>query len=151
MPRLPLPDAIERFTAAPVARLATVDEQPAPHLVPVVFAVELETTENGTAAVIYTAVDGKPKSTSRLQRLTNIIRNPRVSLLVDRYGDDWNQLWWVRADGSATVHDDDATLETARPLLRRKYPQYRDVPIDGPVIRVTVARWSSWSARHASE
>ena len=91
-----------------MARLATVTASEAPHLVPVVFAVDPD--PDLEAAVIYTAVDGKPKSTQRLRRLANIEHNPRVSLLVDHYAEDWTQLWWVRADGTATVHVDDAVV-----------------------------------------
>ena len=82
---------IERFAAAPVAHLATVTPDGRPHVVPIVFALDSE--------VLYTAVDGKPKSPARLQRLANIEANPKVSILVDHYADDWSQLWWVRADG----------------------------------------------------
>jgi PPOX class probable F420-dependent enzyme len=125
----------QRFATAAVARLATVTANGHPHLVPVVFAMAGDT--------VYTAVDGKPKSTRRLRRLANIAANPRVSLLVDYYDDDWTQLWWVRADGLAGVLDD-AAADGARALLRAKYPQYQVVPLDGPVIVVRVSRWSSW-------
>jgi PPOX class probable F420-dependent enzyme len=126
------------FARAPVARLATVAPDGMPHLVPVVFALRDE--------IVYTAVDAKPKSTRRLRRLANIERNPRVSLLADHYADDWVQLWWVRADGLAAIHHDDATLRAGYDLLRAKYPQYHAVPLDGPVIAVTVQHWSSWHA-----
>jgi PPOX class probable F420-dependent enzyme len=127
-----------RFARAPVARLATVAPDSAPHLVPVVFAV----LEN----VVYTAVDGKRKSTQRLRRLANIDGNPRVSLLVDHYADDWTQLWWVRADGIAAVHHSGAAMLAGYDLLRAKYPQYQTVPLTGPVIAIAVQRWSSWLA-----
>ncbi|BBX98816.1 TIGR03668 family PPOX class F420-dependent oxidoreductase [Mycobacterium lacus] len=127
-----------RFARSPVARLATVTPDGAPHLVPVVFAV-------GDDAV-YTAVDAKPKTTRRLRRLTNIENNPQVSLLVDHYADDWTQLWWVRADGVATVHRDDEAMRTGYRLLRAKYPQYQSVPLNGPVIAVMVRRWANWHA-----
>ena len=125
-----------RFAEAPVARLATVAPEGVPHLVPVVFAVDHD--------IIYTAVDAKPKRTQRLRRLTNIENNPRVSLIVDHYADDWTQLWWVRADGDAAIHRDDEVVDTGYRLLRAKYSQYQTVPLDGPVITVTVRRWSSW-------
>ena len=128
----------QRFSAAPVARLATVTADGSPHLVPVVFAAD------GDA--IYSAVDGKPKSTQRLQRLANIAANPRVSLLVDQYDDDWTRLWWVRADGVASIHRDDAAAATGRILLRAKYPQYQSVSLDGPVIVIRVTRWAAWEA-----
>lgn len=126
------------FAHAPVACLGTITPDGRPHLVPVVFALQHE--------VVYTAIDAKPKTTQRLRRLANIEHDPRVSLLVDRYADDWTQLWWVRADGIAANHHDGDTLRMARDLLRVKYPQYQSVPLDGPVIAVAVRRWSSWHA-----
>jgi PPOX class probable F420-dependent enzyme len=109
-----------------------------PHLVPVVFAVDHE--------VIYTAVDAKPKTTQRLRRLANIDANPRVTLLVDHYAEDWTQLWWVRVDGIATIHRDGDAMRAGRDLLRVKYEQYQSVPLNGPVIAVAIRRWSSWQA-----
>jgi PPOX class probable F420-dependent enzyme len=52
--------------------------------------------------MIYSAVDAKPKRSARLQRLANVASEPRCSLLVDHYEDDWSKLWWVRADGEAS-------------------------------------------------
>jgi PPOX class probable F420-dependent enzyme len=129
-------DPEARFAQAPVARLATAAPDGRPHLVPVVFALH--------DGVVYTAVDAKPKTTQRLRRLTNIERNAQVSLLVDHYDEDWTQLWWVRADGIATIHRDGDTLQGGRDLLRAKYAQYQSVSLNGPVIAVAVRRWSSW-------
>jgi PPOX class probable F420-dependent enzyme len=129
-------DPEARFAQAPVARLATAAPDGRPHLVPVVFAVQ--------ERVIYTAVDAKPKTTQRLRRLTNIERNPQVSLLVDHYDEDWTQLWWVRVDGDAAIHHDGSVLQTGHALLRAKYAQYQSVSLNGPVIAITVQRWSSW-------
>jgi PPOX class probable F420-dependent enzyme len=126
------------FARAPVARLGTVAPDGMPHLVPVVFALRDE--------VVYTAVDGKPKTTRRLRRLANIERHPLVTLLVDHYVDDWTQLWWVRIDGIAAIHDEGDALHAGHDLLRAKYAQYQSVPLNGPVIAVTVQRWSSWHA-----
>ncbi|OBA84012.1 PPOX class F420-dependent oxidoreductase [Mycobacterium sp. 1164966.3] len=131
-------DPAVRFAQSPVARLATVSPEGTPHLVPVVFAVDQD--------CIYTAVDAKPKTTQRLRRLTNIEHNPHVSLLVDHYTEDWTQLWWVRADGVATIHTDDDAMHTGYRLLRAKYGQYQAVPLNGPVIVVTVRRWAGWQA-----
>ena len=96
--------------------------------------------------VVYTAVDAKPKTTQRLRRLANIESNPQVSLLVDHYADDWTQLWWVRADGVAAIHSGGEPMHAGYRLLRAKYPQYQSVPLIGPVITVTVRRWTSWHA-----
>lgn len=129
-----------RFTQSPVARLATSSADGKPHLVPVVFAVDTDTD------TVYTAIDAKPKRTQRLRRLANIASNAQVSLLVDHYADEWAQLWWVRADGEACIHSDGAALHTGYRLLRAKYPQYQSVSLNGPVIEITVRRWSSWHA-----
>jgi PPOX class probable F420-dependent enzyme len=126
------------FIRSPVARLATATADGVPHLVPVVFAV--------AGDVIYTAVDAKPKTTQRLRRLANIETNPRVSLLVDQYAEDWTRLWWARADGAATIQRDGEPMRTAYALLRDKYAQYQSVALNGPVVAVTVSRWSGWHA-----
>jgi len=133
-------DARDRVAAARVARLATVSGSGQPHLVPIVFAVDGE--------VLYTCVDDKPKSTRRLRRLANIADNPRVSVLVDHYDDDWSRLWWVRIDGIATVHDADSVAgAVGLDTLARKYAQYQSKRPTGPVITIERLRWRSWSAR----
>jgi PPOX class probable F420-dependent enzyme len=114
--------------------------------VPVVFALGSDPNQDPNDDTVYTAVDAKPKTTQRLRRLTNIEGDPRVSLLVDHYADDWTQLWWVRVDGLATIHHDGEAMRTGYRLLRTKYAQYQSVPLDGPVIAVSVRRWSSWHA-----
>src|SRR6266540_4372757 len=52
-----------RLTTARVARLATTDPDGRPHLVPIVFALEGDT--------LYSAVDRKPKRSSKLRRIEN--------------------------------------------------------------------------------
>ena len=131
-------DARGRFAAARVARLATVSATGEPHLVPVVFAV--------VGDRVLVAIDQKPKSTRALKRLRNIADSPAVCLLADEYSEDWSALWWVRADGSAVVRGDAAALDEARAALGARYPQHLDDPPEGPVIEVTVSRWSGWSA-----
>lgn len=127
-------DEHTRFSRAQVARLATVTPDGAPHLVPVTFATHGD--------LVLTAVDHKPKTTTALRRLKNIEHNPRVSLLVDHYEDDWTHLWWIRADGHASIlHGDDRPLA---PLLA-KYPQYAARPPEGPMIAVQITRYVSWS------
>ncbi|MEU4097077.1 TIGR03668 family PPOX class F420-dependent oxidoreductase [Streptomyces sp. NPDC026673] len=141
MPSLTGAEARERFAAARVARLATADAGGRPHLVPVVFAVEGDT--------ITLAVDHKPKRTTRLKRLANITANPSVCLLVDHYDEDWELLWWARADGRARVLPPAAgSAAAARRVtsLTVKYEQYAHRPPAGPVVEVTVGRWSGWRA-----
>ena len=127
----------ERFEAARVARLATAGSDNQPHIVPVTFALSGDT--------IVTAIDQKPKTTTSLRRLRNIAENPRVSLLVDHYADDWTELWWVRADGTATITEEGGARQAAIQALSAKYAQYRDDPPNGPVIAVEVSSWRGWS------
>ena len=128
--------ARERFASARVARLATADAGGVPHIVPLVFALDGET--------IYSAVDAKPKRTTDLKRLRNVAANPRVAVLADHYvDDDWDVLWWVRADGSGRVLEESPE---AVALLRERYAQYRDAPPEGPVLVIDVLRWSGWRA-----
>jgi PPOX class probable F420-dependent enzyme len=136
--------ARDRFAAARVARLGTVTSDGRPHLVPVVFVVE----SLDTGDVVWIAVDAKPKSTRRLKRLANIEADPRVSLIVDHYEEDWDRLWWIRADGVATVEDIDSPLGGAVAVgsLQAKYPQDVGAVHLGPLIRVVVERWTAWSA-----
>lgn len=142
------PSAARRlFGAAPVARLATVSPAGRPHLVPVTFVLD---SQPGQRDRVYTAVDAKPKTTTRLQRLRNIQAHPQVALLADHYTDDWARLWWVRADGHAAVLDaavlDTAVLAGPLRLLAARYPQYAAQPPAGPVIAVRVDRWTGWAA-----
>lgn len=128
-------DARARAAAARVARLATVDAAARPHLVPVTFALRGDT--------LAIAVDHKPKRSTDLKRLRNIAANDTVSILVDHYAEDWDQLWWVRADGTALVVPED---ERALGWLVAKYPQYAARPPAGPVILVDVTVWRGWAA-----
>src|SRR4051794_32561026 len=126
----------ERVATARVARLATVTADGRPHVVPCCFTIARET--------IYSAVDGKPKTTLALRRLANVKANPAASLLVDHYDDDWSALWWVRIDGVARVVDDLPEREAALALLAAKYPQYTRTPPPGDVIAIDVTAWRAW-------
>ena len=137
--RLREDEARGRFAAARVARLATITPEGRPHLVPVVFVLERD--------VLHFAVDRKPKTTTALRRLANVAANPLVSLLADHYADDWTQLWWVRADGTATVGD---LTDAVRERLAAKYPPYVDEPPPGPVVEVTISRWTGWRSSSSS-
>jgi PPOX class probable F420-dependent enzyme len=130
-------EARQRFGQERVARMATVDEEGRPHVVVHTFAAEGDW--------IFHAVDHKPKRSMDLARVRNIRAHPAVSVLVDHYSDDWEQLWWVRADGTAYILEDDEQRAEPVRLLAERYAQYRDRPPEGPVIAVEVARWSGWS------
>jgi PPOX class probable F420-dependent enzyme len=117
----------------PVARLATVDPDGLPHVVPICFVID--------GSTLYTAVDEKPKRTRRLKRLDNIEANPQVEVVIDHYEDDWSKLWWVRLRGRARVVDDPRAVD----LLRAKYMQYREAAL-GPVIAIEIEERSEWTS-----
>jgi PPOX class probable F420-dependent enzyme len=136
--RLDPAEARQLLTASRVLCLATVAADGQPHVVPCTFAVD-------AAGRIVTGIDSKPKASANLRRLANIAENPRVSLLADRYSDDWEQLWWARADGVATIERAGAEHAAHWELLRARYPQYAGQVLDGPVIVVAVTAWSGWA------
>jgi PPOX class probable F420-dependent enzyme len=124
-----------------VARFGTVAPGGQPHLVPICFVL--------AGAVIYQAVDHKPKATRRLARLANLAADPRATVLADHYEEDWSALWWVRADGRARVLEDVTAPEATRALdlLAERYAQYREHRPAGPVIALDVERLTGWTAR----
>jgi PPOX class probable F420-dependent enzyme len=130
-------EARTRFATARVARLATADAGGRPHIVPVVFALDGDT--------VYSAVDAKPKRSTALRRFANVRENSRVALLVDHYEEDWDALWWARADGAGRVLETgENEARRAVDLLHRRYEQQRVV---GAVLAVDVERWSGWRGR----
>jgi PPOX class probable F420-dependent enzyme len=118
--------------------LATVGKDGGPHLIPICFT--------WAGDVIWTAIDGKPKRSDEMQRLTDVGKNPNVAFTVDRWDEDWSRLSWLQARGKATVISDTSETEKAYAALRAKYRQYNETPLEGPVIRIEVDRWVGWSA-----
>ena len=128
----------KRVGAARVARLATIDPDGRPHLVPIVFVLDGER--------LYSAVDAKPKRSRRLHRLANARERPDVTVLVDHYEDDWGRLWWVSLRGRARVLETGDEAECALRLLSDKYEQYRSERPGLPVLAVDTLEWSGWEA-----
>jgi PPOX class probable F420-dependent enzyme len=106
--------------------------------VPITFVVDSDR--------VWTAVDGKSKRTTQLRRHANIRANPGVSLLAQHWDEDWSALWWVRADGIATITDAGASVVRIAGLLRSKYHQYESVDVSGPVVAVSVNTWRGWTS-----
>jgi len=140
VPPLRDPDDLrERLAGAPVARLATLRTDGTPRLVPVTFVL--------VDGLVCSAVDEvKDKRTTRLARLADVARDPRVGLVADHYDDDWAQLWWVRVDGTARVVQTGGLYRSALDALAVKYPPYRATRPSGPMLVVTPHRWSGWVA-----
>ena len=128
-----------RFLASRrVGHLATADARATPHLVPVCFVV--------SEGALYITIDQKPKGDPRaLKRLKNIIENPAVAFVADRYDEDWTRLGWVMLRGPAEILGDGVEHDRAQALLRSRYPQYRGMELDGlPVIAIRIERVTSW-------
>ena len=163
------PDEYAFIERARVAALATVDGEGRPHAVPVCFALSDGSdpsregvdpsnpdadgdggtgTNDGNDARIVSAIDEKPKTTRALQRVRNIETNPHVTLLVDRYREDWSRLAWVQIRGRARIVEPDASVhDAAVSALEAKYDQYADHDLgDRPVVSIRIGRTVSWGA-----
>lgn len=119
-----LPDTLVQalLDTMPVARLAVLGSDDRPEALPIVFA--------RVGEVLYSPVDGKPKKSARLARLAHLERHPAVTLTLDHYADDWQALWWLKLDVTASVVVDDAPgWDDAVAALRAKYPQYATTPL----------------------
>lgn len=138
MPPRPLePWEAALVESARVARLATIAPDGPPHLVPVCFA-----WFEGIFAI---AVDEKPKRAGTLARVRNIERDPRVTLLIDRYDENWSNLAWLRIEGEAGVRDRGDTRPEILAALRARYPQYAAMDLESrPLILITPTRFVSW-------
>lgn len=139
----PLDDRMWRYLAAHrVARLATVNADGTPTVVPICFATD--------GITVYSALDAKPKSVppTDLARVRNLLAHPAVALVVDDYAEDWTALAHLVVHGNARlVPVGEAEHAAAVALLRGKYPQYVAMAIDvQPVIALTPTRARFWAA-----
>jgi PPOX class probable F420-dependent enzyme len=120
-----------------VGHLATANARGIPHVVPVCFAVV------GDSA--YITIDEKPKGAAPLKRVRNILENPAVALVVDRYDEDWTRLGWVMLRGRGEILESGDEHDQAQALLRARYAQLRAMRIEGlPVIAIRIERATSW-------
>jgi PPOX class probable F420-dependent enzyme len=147
MPSEPLLSAAQRTFLASARRavLATIAPDGHPRLVPICFVVA------GDPPILYTPIDDKPKRSDDplvLARVRDIQADPRVTILVDRWDEDWTQLAWLRCEGLAALITPRAALAehtSAVAALRAKYPQYQTHRLDErPLIRLTLERVIGW-------
>jgi PPOX class probable F420-dependent enzyme len=132
-----LPDPARRLLVeARVARLGLLDDRDHPRVLPVTFVL----WEEG----LWSAIDRKPKRREPA-RLRYLARRPEASLTVDRYEEDWASLAWVQVLGTVEILDA-ADAAGALAALSDKYPQYRDLPPPGPVLRLAPRRALWWHA-----
>lgn len=139
-----IPPAVEEFIErARVARLATIDSEFKPHLVPVVFVFD--------GNHFFIPVDEKRKKTSKpekLKRIRNIQDNPNVTLLIDEYSEDWTKLAFVMIQGKASVatkEEGNIQVREAYKKLMTKYLQYQKVGVGDVCIIITPKKVASWS------
>lgn len=137
---MPLSRNIGTFIrAARVAHFATVDAGGQPLVIPICFAFD--------GKEFFSPIDEKPKQISphKLKRLRNVAENPKVSLIVDRYDEDWRRLAYLLITGRAKILLRGARHRRAVLLLRKKYAQYERMAIhERPIIVITPIRMRNW-------
>ena len=127
------------LATARVGHLATASRDGRPHVIPMCFA--------WVPPVLYSAIDAKPKRTTHLRRVRNIIETGRAAFVVDHWSVDWRQLAYVLIEGPAEILEDGQERDDALILLTAKYPQYDDLPlVDNLVVKVTAERTVEWHA-----
>ncbi len=126
---------------AKVARLATVDQKSQPYVVPVVFVFH----ENS----FFIPLDEKTKTVNgrKLKRVKNIEKNPNVTLLIDKYQNDWKTLFFLMIHGKATVIDgkNNKLMDKVHKLLISKYPQYKKIGIGNSCIMIKPTKVTFWN------
>jgi len=126
---------------AKVARLATVDQKSHPYVVPVVFVFH----ENS----FFIPLDEKVKTVNprKLKRVKNIEKNPNVTLLIDKYQNNWKNLFFLMIHGKATVIDakNSKVMDKIHKLLILKYPQYKKIGIGNSCIKINPIKVTYWN------
>jgi PPOX class probable F420-dependent enzyme len=147
MPSDPVLTTIQRtfLDAARRATLATIAPEGVPRLVPICFVVHPE------LPLVYSPIDEKPKRSAdpvALARVRDLLVDPHVEILVDRWDEDWTRLAWLRGSGTATLiesgHEEHLPAIAG---LRARYAQYVDHDLEHrPVIRIAIERVTAWGA-----
>ena len=137
-----IPRAVEEFIErARLARLATIDSEFKPHLVPVVFVF------NGNHFFIPVDEKRKTAKPEKLKRIRNIQHNPNVALLIDEYSEDWTKLAFVMIQGKASIAskgEGNIQVREAYKKLMTKYIQYQKVGVGEMCIIITPKKVASW-------
>jgi PPOX class probable F420-dependent enzyme len=141
------PEHVEFLQQARRAVLATVGATGAPRLVPICFAV----LESPIGPVLVSPLDEKPKRGAdprALARVRDLLARPRVSVLADRWDEDWSRLAWLRVDAVASlVEPGDEGHGPAVLALRARYEPYRRQRLEvRPIVRLEPTRTVWWSA-----
>jgi PPOX class probable F420-dependent enzyme len=129
--------ARELIVAGRVARLALLDEDDLPRVLPVTYAV--------WEGAVWSAIDRKPKRVAEPARVRRLRRRPEAALVVDRYDEDWARLAWVEVRGAVAVLATEAAPGALAALVE-KYEQYRRERPPGPLLRLEPGECVSWRA-----
>jgi PPOX class probable F420-dependent enzyme len=129
--------AFDLVEVARVGRLAYLDDEDRPRVLPVTYAL--------SAGAVWSAIDEKPKRGPEPARIRYLRRRPGAALCVDVYSDDWDRLAWVQLLGRVEVV---AAVEApdAMAALAAKYAPYHERRPPGPLLRLAVERAISWRA-----
>ena len=133
------PHASRLIRSARIGHLATSDNSGQPHVIPICFVFD--------GNYFYSPIDEKPKRTApqKLKRLKNIRENPQVSLVIDRYNEDWTKLGYVLVIGTARILSRGEKHQKAVARLRKKSSQYRRMAIhERPLIVINPKRVITW-------
>ncbi len=125
---------------AKVARLATVDQKLHPYVIPVVFVFH----ENS----FFIPLDEKTKTVNsrNLKRVKNIEKNPNVTLLIDKYQNNWKKLFFLMIHGKAKMIDgNNKLMDKIHKLLISKYPQYKKIGIGNSCITINPTKVTFWN------
>jgi PPOX class probable F420-dependent enzyme len=118
-----------------VARLAYLDGDDRPRVLPVVFAI--------AGDAVWGVIDTKPKRTPEPARVRWLRRRPEVAFCVDVYDDAWERLAWVQLIGRMRLVDADGEPDVLK-ALRARYPQYEERTPPGPLLRLDLERALWW-------
>lgn len=139
-----LPGERAFLSAARRAVLATIAPDARPRLVPICFVLD------PLRSIVYTPLDDKPKHVDdvrQLARVRDILARPDVTILVDRWDEEWTRLAWLRLGGRADLMEPTEASDYGLVLaaLREKYPPYAAHRLEGrPVIRIAIDAVTSW-------
>lgn len=142
------PSQRDALARARRAVLATIGPDGRPRLVPVCFTLD------PGQPVLYSPLDDKPKLAADvhdLARVRDVRRDPRVTVLVDTWDEDWSRLGWLRCDGTASLVEPDRSSpgehSAVVAALRAKYPQYATHDLARrPLIRIGIEHATGWAA-----
>jgi PPOX class probable F420-dependent enzyme len=120
-----------------VCRVATAGADGKPHVVPVCHVM------NG--GKIYFGSD------KNARKVANLRENPRISLTIDLYSEDWSQLRGVMIMGTVNLIERGPRFTQARARLYAKYPQYPEEAAlgasDSAIVEVTPTNVFSWGLK----